>query len=177
MHRIKKAKWEEYNMLTDEYTAHINTRRKDTNSMVKDFNEAIKRAAAETIPRGARKEYKPYWTEELQDLENKVNKARTRAEEESTEENNIHLKATTASYRKAFTQAARSNWQKKTADLNLDKDGNKLWKLARAMNDEKTSRAPIVLEQDGNFLTGKKAADHMMDTFEKISNITVPKER
>jgi hypothetical protein len=35
------------------------------------FNKAILRAAQESIPRGARKDYKPYWTQELQDLKSK----------------------------------------------------------------------------------------------------------
>ena len=173
----RKAKWEEYAILTDEYTRHINTRRQDTNDMVKNFNTAIKRAAAETIPRGARKDYRPYWTEELQGLENKANEARKKVEEEPNEENNIHLKATTAKYKQAFIQAARNNWQKKTENLNLDRDGTKLWKLARAMNDENTSRTPIVLQHEGNVLTGKQAADHMIDSFERISNILVPENR
>ena len=65
----KKAKWEDFSILTDEYTAHINTRRKDANTMTEAFNMAILKAATETIPRGARKNYKPYWNEELQQLE------------------------------------------------------------------------------------------------------------
>ena len=112
-------------MLTDEYTAHINTRRKDTNDMVKDFNTAIRKAAVETIPRGARKNYRPYWTQELQDLEDQVNTARKKVEEEPDEENNIHLKATTAKYKKTFIQAARNNWKRKTEYLNLDRDRTK----------------------------------------------------
>ena len=72
----KKAKRDDYYTLTDEYTAHINARRKYTNIMTKDFNTATLKAVAETIPNGARRNYRPYWTEEEQPLESYVNVAR-----------------------------------------------------------------------------------------------------
>ena len=93
--------------------------------MVTDFNSAIHRAAIETIPRGARKNCRPYWTKELQDLEDQVNAARKKVENEPSEDNNINLKATTAKYRKAFIESARNNWQKKTKQLNFDRGGKK----------------------------------------------------
>ena len=51
--------------------------------------------------------------------------------------NNIALKASTARRGKAFNKAARTSWKQKTERLNLDKDGQKLWKLSKAMNDER----------------------------------------
>ena len=173
----QKAKWEEYARLTDQYTANINTRWKDTNNMVQEFNTAVKRAAKETIPRGARKDFKPYWNEKLQELEDEVNAARKKVEEEPTLENKIGLQAKTALHKRTFIQTARANWKKKTGKLNLDKDGSKLWKLARAMNDEKATTAPNVLRHNEEVLTGKRAADHFMDSFENISTITIPEDR
>ena len=173
----QKAKWDDYAILTDEYADKINTRKKDCNEMVKEFNKAVLTAAAETIPRGARKNYRPYWTEELQKLEDQVEEARTNVERDPTEENNIKLKATTAKYRKELSESARKKWQNKTEHLNLDRDGAKLWKLARAMNNEKTTTAPLVLEHEDVKLTGKQAADHLMNSYEEISNITVPEDQ
>ena len=149
LHRwnCRKARWEDYSILTDEYTANINTRWKDTNNMAKDFNAAVRKAAAETIARGERKNYRPYWIEELQRLEyeDEVHAARYKVEKEPTEDNNIELKSKTASYKRTFIQAARNNWRKKTEQLNLERGGSKLWKLACAMNNEKPTTAPIVL--------------------------------
>ena len=62
-------------MLTDKYTAHINTHREDANIMTKDLNAAISKTAAGTIPGGAKKNYRPYWIEEPQQLENDVSEA------------------------------------------------------------------------------------------------------
>ena len=108
--------------MTDEYTAHINTHQKDANIMTKDFNAAIVKAVAETIPRGVSKKYRPYWTEELQQLEKKLMQEDKGVKKEPTTENNINLKAKTASYKKTFTEAARNSWKRETENLNLDKD-------------------------------------------------------
>jgi hypothetical protein len=60
--------------------------------MVKEFNQALLTAAKESIPRGARKNYKPYWTEELQELDDAVQKARDFVEVSPSTEHNIALK-------------------------------------------------------------------------------------
>ena len=61
----RKANWTLFETLSDTYTRPINTRQKDSNKMAQDFTAAILKAAMESIPRGARKDYKPFWTEEL----------------------------------------------------------------------------------------------------------------
>ena len=173
----KKADWTLFESLTDVYTKSINTRQKDSNKMVQQFTTAALKAASETIPRGARKEYKPYWTEELQDLEDKVTEARNRAEKQTSVESNIALKEATAKYKLASTQAARKSWQEKTESLNLDKDGNKLWKLAKSLSDESTAQAAVTIQVNGNLLSGQKAADHFINIYEQISKLEVPPER
>ena len=50
-------------------------------------------------------------------------------EEDPTVENNIALKAATAKLRQIYTQEARQSWKEKAEELNLDKEGNKLWSL------------------------------------------------
>ena len=173
----KKADWTLFENLTDVYTKPINTRQKDSNKMVLEFNTAVLKAASETIPRGARKEYKPYWTEELQNLEDTVTEARDRAEKQPSVENNIALKEATAKYKLTITQAARKSWQEKTQSLNLDKDGSKLWKLAKSLSDESAPQATVTIQENGNLLSGQKAADHFINIYEDISNLEVPPER
>ena len=81
-------------------------------------------------------EKKPYWIEEHQALEDEVISTRQLAEESPNEQNNISLKAATARYRRKYRQAARNSWIKRTEELNLDRDGHKLWKLTKALNNE-----------------------------------------
>ena len=104
----KKANWEKYMGLTDKYTKSL---KEDSNiDRVNDkLNKALLKADAETTPRGARKNYKPYWTEELQALEDEVTSTRQIAEESPNEQNNISLKAATARYRGKYRQAARNS--------------------------------------------------------------------
>ena len=173
----KKADWSMYEALTDTYTRPINIRRKDTNKMVGEFTAAMLNAAKESIPRGARRNYKPYWTEEHQQWEDEVTEARAQAEAEPSTDNNIALKEATAKYKLNCAKAARKSWHEKTSELNLDKDGSKLWKLAKILSDESSSYSEVTLQQNDNLLTGQNAADHFIDTYEKISSLEVPTER
>ena len=173
----KKADWEMFSSLSDEYCKGIKVDDYNINRATDSFNQAALKAASETIPRGARKNYRPYWTEELQELEDEVNSTRERVENSPTQENNIALKACTAKYRKAYIQAARTSWKEKTEKLNLDRDGNKLWKLTKAMNDEDTRSAPVLIEKDQELVTGRMAANCFIDNYEQASNIKVPEEK
>ena len=107
----------------------------------------------------------------------KLERNEKEVKKDPTPQNNIALKACTAKYRKAYTQAARTSWKEKTEKLNLDRDGNNLWKLPKALNDEDTRSGPVMIEQDQEIVTGKKAANVFIDTYEEISNILVPEER
>lgn len=73
--------------------------------MTKSYTSAILKAATESIPRGARKEYKPYWTEELQEVEDNLIKARKWVEGVPTTENNMLLKEAAAKYKLQSTKA------------------------------------------------------------------------
>ena len=173
----KRANWKRFSDQTDLYSAKIRNKRKNLNTKVKDINQAILQAAKETIPRGARRNYRPYWTEELQEVEDALSKARDKVEEEPTQSNNIALKAATAKHRQTLIQETRKSWHEKTENLNLDKDGSKLWKLAKILNDETNRSSPITLQKDQQLLSGKKAADHLMDQYAETSTLQIPPGR
>jgi ribonuclease HI len=173
----KRAKWDKFSTLVDQYSETICSKHHHLNQKVKDFNKIILKAAKETIPRGARKDYRPYWTEELQQLEDEVSEAREAVENDPTVENNISLKAATAKHRKVLNEEARRSWHEKTEQLNLDKDGSKLWNLAKAMNDESSKSSPITLQHNDQLISGKQAADHFIQQYAKTSDLEVPPER
>ena len=173
----KKANWERFSSLVDQYSLKISNKQQNLNTKIKALNQVILKAAQESIPRGARKNYKPYWTEELQQEEDAVAEARDRVEEDPSQENNITLKAATARHRRTFIQEARRTWQEKTEQLNMDKEGNKLWNLARALNDENSRRSPITLEQDGELCTGKQAANVFAKQYAQTSDLQIPTDR
>ena len=57
----KKADWNKFSELTDNFTESLETTGNNINKIAANFNQSILNAAKETIPRGARKNYKPYW--------------------------------------------------------------------------------------------------------------------
>ncbi|GFR66183.1 hypothetical protein ElyMa_001963200 [Elysia marginata] len=92
----KKANWDHLTALADGIAVSINTRSKNTTRGAKAITEAIIKFAKEAIPRGARKNYRSYWTEELEELENEVNVARKEVKEHPSVVNNVILKRKTA---------------------------------------------------------------------------------
>ena len=151
----KKANWDLFQLATNEMSQVINARSHKVDRAARYITEAILTAAKKNIPRGARKNYRPFWTDELEKLEDEVNKVRKDAEENPNINNNIKLKETTARLRRETISTQRKGWQEKTASLNLEKDGSKLWNLVATLNGEKSKSGPIVLEKEGTTVTGK----------------------
>ena len=147
------------------------------NTKIKAFNQAVPKAAQESIPRGARKNYKPYWTEELQQQEDAVREARNIVEENPSEEHNISLKAASAKHQRTLIQEVRKTWHEKTEQLNLDRDGKKLWNLVAALNEEKPKSLLVVLEHEGKLCAGKQAANILIKQYAETSDLQVPTNR
>ena len=91
----KKAEWKQFSKLSDKYTKSLKTDDRNINRLTADFNKAILKSAAETIPPSARKK-NLYWADELREIENEVSKCKQEAEVDPTIEHNIALKASSA---------------------------------------------------------------------------------
>ena len=76
-------------------------------------------------------------------------------------------------YKNAEEAGEKKKKTKKTASLNFEKDGRKLWKLTKQLSDELNSRAKITLEENSKLLTGKQAADKFAENYENESKITI----
>ena len=59
----------------------------------------------------------------------------------------------------------------------MDRDGNKLWKLTKAMNDEDTKSSPVMIQRDQETMTGKSAANCFINSYEQVSNIMILNNR
>ena len=159
----KKANWEQFSKLTDCYTSGINCKTKHLDCSSNEMAKAILRAAKDSIPRGAHKEYIPNWSAKLERLHQDIIAARGKAENEPSVKNNILLKKASAKYVKATNTNACKSWQEKTSNLNLERDGQKLWKLVRSLNGEYDNRqSPLVIEKEGEMLGGKAAANALI---------------
>jgi len=92
----KKADWILNSQLTDQVTKDIRVEGRDINKVVKDFNIGILTAAHKSIPKGARQNYKPYWSEELKRLDEELSAARRKAETNPSQDNHSLLQHTKA---------------------------------------------------------------------------------
>ena len=173
----KKANWDLFRSLTNEMSLGLNARSHKVDKVAKKITELTLKAAKRAIPRGSRKYYRPFWTEELEVLENEVNKARKDVEENPSIDSNIKLIETTARLRRETISTQRKGWQEKTASLNLEKDGGKLWNLMAKLDGEKTKVGPVVLEKEGETVTGKRAANLFIKQYADISDIEIDKDR
>jgi len=174
----KKADWAKFSALTDTHTAKINTKSSKVNRSNREFTKAILWAAKESIPRGARKEYIPNWSQELKQLNDQVTIAREIAEQHPTTDNNIELKKASANFRKATCTAIRKSWHEKTDSLNMDRQGKKMWNLVQSLNGEKKNRnAPVMLVKDGEQKIGKQAANVLIEQYKTVGNLALTPER
>ena len=169
----KKANWTLFKHRTSTLSKDITVQGRDINMVAKDFNSCILKAAQETIPRGARRNYRPYWSQELQDLQDALSEARAVAEANPSQENNTKLQEAKAKFLRHKIQECRRGWREKTASLNFEKDGQKLWKLTKQLSDEENSRAKITLEENSKLLTGKQAADKFAENYANESKIPI----
>ena len=172
----KKGDWILYSQLTDQVTKYIRVEGRDINKVVKDFNVGILTAAHKSIPRGTRQNYKPYWSEELERLDEELSAARREADTNPPQDNHSHLQHTKARHLRYKLHARRKSWRDKTASLNLEKDGTKLWRRTKQLNDEGNGGATTTLEADGQLISGKQAANKFADNYVEVSNIPVTKQ-
>ena len=113
------------------------------NIVMEEFNNYVLQAAKERIPKGARKDYTPYWNEDLNNKHNELTTARNLADIAPYIENNTTLKQTNARFIMTSNEASRSSWMKKTASLNMETDSNMSWHLTKQLNDEENRQAKI----------------------------------
>ena len=125
---------------------NIQVYNRDMNIVIKEFNNYVLRAAKECIPKGSRKEYKPFWNEDLNNKHNELTTAIKLTEVAPSIEINTALKQTNANFIKTRNEARRSRL-KKTASLNMETDSNKLWRLTKQLNDDENIHAKITLLQ------------------------------
>ena len=95
--------------MTDQVTKDIRVEGRDINKVVKDFNVSILTATHKSIPRGARQNYKPYWSEELEGLDEELSAARREAETNPSQDNHNHLQHIKARFLRYKLHARRKS--------------------------------------------------------------------
>merc|ERR1712115_667499 len=88
---------------------------------VSSLTSAIMRAALISIPRGRRADYKPYWSQKLEEMEQQMSAARDQLElNPSSEQRSAYAKAKER-FEKEKEAQQRKLWKEKTESLNMEK--------------------------------------------------------
>ena len=175
----KKADWLKFQNLTDMLCRELDTdNSKNINASVQQLTDCILQAAKQAIPRGRRKDYKPYWSNHLQCLHDQLAEARKRLEQLPSPEHTILYNKARAAFDEEKNREARKSWQEKTGSLNMEKNTQKLWNLTKALNDDQQHAPRAVLLKEGTqTFTGKKAAYLLADSFREESLLDISREK
>ena len=139
---------------------------------------AILEAAKRSIPRGCRKDYKPYWSKTLATLHQELSEAREGMEQNPCAQTKARHNELKEEFNSTKTKEIQQCWHETTSALSLENSTGKLWKLTKALNDDVTTTyRATVLEDDDEFHTGKRAANLLASVFEEESKIKVPTQR
>ena len=92
----KIANWSLYRHHTSILTNSIQVHDRGMNIVIKEFNNYVLQAAKECILKGATKDYKPYWNEDLNNKDNELTTPRNLAAVAPSIKNNTVLKQANA---------------------------------------------------------------------------------
>ena len=70
---------------------------------------------------------------------------------------------------KGLQPISKIKLERETANLNMDRDGKKLWTLMKSLNGERKKTAPIVIKKGVQFVSGQAAANCFIDNYENVS--------
>ena len=140
---FKRANWAKFSHLLEGLTAKINPKSNQIDRTTKQFQEAIKNAAKQSIPRGSRKTYTPYWNKGLQNLHSDVTKARYEAETNPSRSKRQN------SEKKQLRPQKRAGMKKQTAST-LTKTEQNYGKLQDCSMAKKTDKRPLFWRKTKN---------------------------
>ena len=151
----KKANWDLFKKLSEENVGKITLRDKlDKNA--KEFNSALLGAALKSIPGGKRRDYQPFWSDELSKLHTELDGTRERMDLDPSDANVTAHNRAKAFFAKHKIAQKRDSWHRKTASLNYEKDSEKLWILTKAISEDNKSQTHTAILQDGKLVTGSQ---------------------
>ena len=152
---FRKANWTRYQTAALSGLKGVDET-KDINTVYNQIQQAILSAARKTIPRGNRKQYKPFWNKELQELVKDRRRARKRAEKDPTRENKTAYNRLTGQVRYKVRTSKRNHWTDTCNQLDLRKQGHKAWGLLHSLEGKKAKTNPQPIERDGRLASDNK---------------------
>ena len=168
---FRKANWNKYKDQTDENFAKIPSG-KSIEETYKLMTSAILESAKNTIPKGNRKRYKPFWNEELEKASKERKQLRKEIEEAANPSRELKTayNRATGKVRHLSKTSKRERWRDTCRKLDLNKDSKKAWKLLDNMSGSNKKTNPQPIQFDGKTTTNaRKKATIFNRTFAKIN--------
>ncbi|GFR84197.1 reverse transcriptase [Elysia marginata] len=167
---FKKANWSRFKETTDNLLTAIKPTDDDPNLLCSQITEGILKAAADCIPRGCRKAYKPRWNTNIEQAVKTRQEARKQMEKNPTIENKILYNKTSALVKRKVKTAKKEKWTKTCENLELRKDGAKAWSLLNNLNGEKRRKNPKPLSTgDESIVEDQKEAEVFNKYFSSVN--------
>nr|KAG5697608.1 hypothetical protein BaRGS_001033 [Batillaria attramentaria] len=174
---LKRANWTTFREKADHLCKDI-SQSQHLNKNVQLLSDAVLQAAKVSIPRGKRRQYRPYWSDHLAQLHTELDSARETMEDNPTTENVQRHNAIKETFNQQKRTEIQRSWNEKTSSLNMEKDTGKLWNLTKTLNEDVAPKySRTVIEEEGMHHTGKKAANILADFYKEGSTTTLPSAR
>ena len=175
---FKKADWIKYNEILEPKLKDILEEDYSVDSLSEDISKAILEAAAQSIPKGCRNKFKPFWTDEIQEAVNLREKARKKLEQDQSDTSKIEYNRCCAKVKLTIKDAKRRKWTETTGELDLTRDGAKAWSLLNNLNGDNRRDNPKPMYLDNECIVeSQKKAEKMNAHFASISKASMLTEK
>ena len=167
---FKKANWDLFKQKTEESIKLDDMQSMNVDSLNDHITSAILNAAKESIPRGCRANYKPFWNNKLEIATKAKNEARINVEKDDSTANKIEYKRAVAKAKLVTKESKKEAWTQKCEGLNLRQGGREAWTLLKNLSGENRKENPKPLVTDKEVLaTDFKKAEHFNKYFASVN--------
>ena len=166
---FKRADWDLFRLRCDKYLHDNANKQHSAEELNTIFTKSILNAAKDSIPRGCRRNYKPFWTPEIEEAVKQRREARKLLEEDPNLKNKINYNRTSAIAKRTIKIAKKNKWVTTCEALDLNKSGKKAWALLGNLSNEKRTNPKPMNTIDGNIVEDQNKANSFNKYFAAIN--------
>lgn len=166
---FKKADWGKFKEMTDSLLNTENMPR-NINKASAIFVEALEAGAKNAIPRGSRKLYKPFWSQDIEKTVNNRKKAKRQLDRTRDKVDRTSYNKACALVKQTVSKGKRERWRKTCSNLDLRRQGSKAWSLLNNLSGKRRKTNPQPVKYgDEIAVTDQQRAETINRFFTKIN--------
>ena len=163
-----KADWRLFQESSDYLFSNIDS--SSIEIFANEVNRVILNAASQSIPKGNRKFYKPFFNKEMQAAISERNKARTALETAPSQEARICYNKACAKAKLAVKKAKNEKWSSTCGKLDLRYNGKRAWTLIENLSGSRRRENPKPMIDGRQTITeDQKKAEHFNRYFASVN--------